>query len=142
MRRSSISASLRRRVAQTFQFRCAYCQTAARIIGPLLEIDHIEPEAAGGTSDEDNLCLFCPLCNSRKSDRREAADPESGELCALFHPRTQIWSEHFVWANGGAVIRGKTPIGRATVALLDMNAPDIAAARRLWTSVGWHPPSQ
>ena len=45
----AISAALRRRVAQAARFRCGYCLTAQRIIGPLLEIDHIVPEAQGGT---------------------------------------------------------------------------------------------
>src|SRR5437764_1015296 len=36
-----ISAALRQRVAETARFRCGYCLTSQRIIGPLLEIDHI-----------------------------------------------------------------------------------------------------
>ena len=74
---SYISGALRQRAAAAAYFRCGYCLTSQRIIGPLLEIDHIVPEARGGTSDEENLWLACPMCNSHKADRQEAIDPES-----------------------------------------------------------------
>jgi hypothetical protein len=41
----AVSTALRQRVAEAARFRCGYCLTAQRIIGPLLEIDHIVPEA-------------------------------------------------------------------------------------------------
>jgi len=141
MPRQHISRAQRLRVAAAALNRCAYCHTAERIIGPFLEIDHIVPEAAGGTSTDQNLTLACPLCNSHKSDRTHAVDPETGALSPLFHPNGQVWHEHFGWTNKGAVVVGKTPVGRSTVAALDMNHPDIVATRRLWIAVGWHPPA-
>jgi 5-methylcytosine-specific restriction endonuclease McrA len=54
-----ISGALRQRVAEAVRLRCGYCLTSQRNIGPLLEIDHIIPEARGGTSDEENLWLRC-----------------------------------------------------------------------------------
>jgi len=135
-----IPAALRQRVAETARFRCGYCLTSQRIIGPLLEIEHIIPEALGGPSDEDNLFLACPLCNSHKSQRIDAVDPESLMIVPLFNPRVELWSEHFEWIEDVTVIRGKTSKGRATVAALNMNHPDIVAARRLWVMAGWHPP--
>jgi hypothetical protein len=72
----------------------------------------------------------------------EALDPLSGELAALFNPRQQHWNEHFRWGEDGTEIIGLTPIGRATVAALRMNNLEIVAARRLWVSVGWWPPSE
>jgi len=83
MSSSYISAALRQRVAETARFRCGYCLASQRIIGPLLELDHIVPEAHGGTSDEENLFLACPMCNSHKADRREAVDPESAGIPLL-----------------------------------------------------------
>ena len=135
-----IPAALRQRVAESARFRCGYCLTSQRVIGPLLEIDHIVPQARGGTHDEDNLFLACPMCNSHKADRIEAVDPKSAAAVPLFDPRTEQWAGHFEWTEGGTVIRGKTPKGRATVAALNMNHPDIVAARRLWVIAGWHPP--
>lgn len=136
-----ISIALRRRVAETARWRCGYCQTSQHIIGPLLEIDHIIPEARGGTHAENNLFLACPMCNGYKADRQEAPDPESGVVVSLFNPRTELWVEHFEWIEDGAIIQGKTPAGRATVAALNMNHPDVVAARRLWVAAGWHPPT-
>jgi hypothetical protein len=80
------------------------------------------------------------MCNSHKATRHQATDPETRRIVPLFNPRTQIWAEHFEWAEEGTVIRGKTPTGRATVATLNVNHPDIVAARRLWVIAGWHPP--
>ena len=139
---SYISGALRQRVAAAAYFRCGYCLTSQRIIGPLLEIDHIIPEARDGTSDEENLWLACPMCNSHKADRQEAVDPESQVAVPLFNPRAERWDEHFEWVEAGAIIRGKTPKGRATVTALQMNHPDIVAARRLWVIAGWHPPAE
>ena len=135
-----ISSALRQRVAESFRFRCAYCHTSQRMVGPFLEIDHILPEAHGGTADEENLCLACPMCNSHKADKYEALDPESGQLVPLFNPRQDKWQEHFEWVEEATVIQGKTPIGRATVEVLQMNHPDVVAVRRLWVMAGWHPP--
>ncbi len=134
-----IAAALRLRVAETARFRCGYCLTSQRIIGPLLEIEHIIPEAKGGTADEDNLFLACPMCNSHKTDRIEAVDPESNLNVPLFNPRIDSWDEHFEWIDNGTVIHGKTPQGRATIVALNMNHPDMVAARQLWVIAGWHP---
>jgi len=135
-----IPAAVRRRVAQAARQRCGYCQTSQLVVGPLLEIDHIRPESRGGTSDESNLCLACPLCNGAKGNRAEATDPESGAVIALFNPRTDVWSEHFAWSDNGTVIRGRTATGRATVAALRLNDPDMVVTRHLWVEAGWHPP--
>ncbi len=137
-----ISAALRLRVAETARFRCGYCLTSQRIIGPLLEIEHIIPETKGGGSDEANLFLACPMCNSHKSDRTEGIDPENLTTVPLFNPRTESWHEHFEWRENGALIIGKTSKGRATVAALNMNHLDLVAARRLWVMAGWHPPKE
>jgi HNH endonuclease len=138
----TISVALRQRVAEAARFRCGYCLTARRIVGPLLEIDHIIPEARGGTSDKENLWLACPMCNSHKADRQEGPDPESRAMVPLFNPRTERWEEHFAWMEDGTIIQGKTPQGRATVAALQMNQPDVVSARRLWVMAGWHPPTE
>jgi hypothetical protein len=140
MSTARIPAALRLRIAQAARFRCGYCLTSQRIIGPLLEIDHYIPEARGGTTDEENLWLACPMCNSHKSDRIDAIDPETGVTVPIFNPCQEQWEIHFEWVEGGTVIRGKTSVGRGTVAALQVNHPDVVAARRLWVEVGWHPP--
>ncbi len=142
MSRTAIPAALRQRVAEASRFRCGYCLTSQRIIGPLLEIDHIIPEARGGSSEEANLFLACPMCNSHKGDRQEAVDPDTQLVVALFNPRTERWGDHFEWVDGGAVLKGRTARGRATVAALGMNHPAMVSTRRLWVLAGWHPPDE
>jgi len=51
-----------------------------------LEIDHIHPEAEGGTSEESNLYLACPRCNRYKARRTHAIDSVTGDLVPIFHP--------------------------------------------------------
>ncbi len=138
-RSTRIRAALRQRVCATARFRCGYCQSSQHIIGPLLEIEHIIPEAHGGSAEELNLWIACPRCNKHKSDRMEGIDPLDGSIVRFFNPRTDHWQEHFEWIELGAMVQGKTPIGRATAHALDMNNLDIVAARRLWIAAGWHP---
>jgi hypothetical protein len=48
-------------------------------------------------------------------------------MVRLFHPWLDLWTEHFAFE--GAVIVGLTPIGRATVQVLAMNAEDLLIFR-------------
>jgi hypothetical protein len=107
-----------------------------------LEIEHIIPRTSGGSSDEQNLWLSCPLCNRAKGARISGIDPLTGASEALFNPRTQRWSEHFAWSSDGLRIVGLTATGRATVAALHLDDdPDAIAVRGYWIIAGWHPPS-
>jgi hypothetical protein len=106
-----------------------------------LEIDHIVPLAKGGTDEESNLWLACPVCNGHKSDKTEAIDPLSGMTVPLFNPRGSSWWEHFAWAEDGLRILGTTTIGRATVVALRLSDdPDALTVRSFWVVAGWHPP--
>ena len=118
-------------------YRCEYCQTAQRVIGQAMHVEHIDP--AGG-DHPDNLCLSCSSCNLSKGTATSAPDPDTGEVAALFNPRTQAWSDHFEWQQDGKRVRGLTPTGRATVARLKMNLLRIVEARAIWIMAGVHPP--
>jgi 5-methylcytosine-specific restriction endonuclease McrA len=107
-----------------------------------MEVDHLIPEARGGSTAESNLWLACPDCNGAKGDRTTALDPTTGEMVSLFNPRRDRWSEHFSWTEDGGTIVGRTPIGRATVLALRMNRPLVVRARRLWARIGVHPPGE
>jgi 5-methylcytosine-specific restriction endonuclease McrA len=108
-----------------------------------LEIEHIIPLAKGGSDDELNLWLACPICNSHKSDKTDAVDPETGTIVPLFNPRLQQWSDHFNWAPDGIRIVGTTPVGRATVVALHLSDdPDALEVRSYWVLAGWHPPTE
>jgi len=106
-----------------------------------LEIDHIIPVAAGGSSEEDNLWLACPRCNVYKGDQTSVWDGETGESAPIFDPRRQRWDDHFAWQQGGLIIAGLTPTGRATVEALQMNNAFVVRSRRVWIVWGWHPPT-
>ena len=134
-----VGQALRRLVAERARNRCEYCQTAQLIVVEM-EVDHITPEAAGGATDLDNLCLTCVGCNGFKLAFQTGTDPETGEEVSLFHPRRQRWDEHFGWGADGAEVVGLTAAGRATIVRLRMNRDRMVAARRLWVEAGWHPP--
>jgi hypothetical protein len=135
-----VPAELRRQVRQDAGDRCGYCLSAEHFLGVALELEHLLPESAGGKSERHNLWLACRRCNAFKSDRSLASDPSSSETVPLFHPRHDIWSEHFRWSLDGTRIIGLTPIGRATVEALQLNHSLIVATRELWVRAGVHPP--
>jgi hypothetical protein len=43
-----ISPKLRERVAEQARYRCGYCQSAEKIIGLPMEMDHLIPQVLGG----------------------------------------------------------------------------------------------
>jgi HNH endonuclease len=141
MPREYIPVAVDRRVREAARNRCGYCLSPQHLVMARLEIEHIIPVSQDGTSDESNLWLCCPLCNKAKSDRIVGTDTESGQEVPLFNPRTQNWHEHFLWSPDGLRILGKTAIGRATVALLNLDSdPDAILVRSYWVEAGWHPP--
>jgi hypothetical protein len=141
MSKANIPLIVRQRVEAAARHQCGYCQTQAAIIGMPLEIDHLLPEALGGSSEEANLWLACPRCNLYKGAQTGAIDEVTGEWTPLFNPRLQPWHEHFSWIQGGLYIVGQTPVGRVTVMALQMNNPFVVRARYLWISWNEHPPA-
>ena len=135
-----IPPARRQLVIERAKHPCEYCQTQELVVGMALEIEHIIPEVAGGSSDETNLCLACPSCNRYKGRRTNAVDEETGDAVSFFHPRQQEWQAYFSWEQNGLYLVGLTPSGRATIAALQMNNPFIVRSRRAWIAAGWHPP--
>jgi hypothetical protein len=64
----------------------------------------------------------CSFCNLHKGSNLAGYDPETGALTELFHPRRDEWAEHFFWE--GMIIVGRTPMGRTTVEVLQLNSED------------------
>ncbi|WP_017298892.1 HNH endonuclease [Nodosilinea nodulosa] len=135
-----ISSALQRQIRDRFANCCAYCRTAEALTVTTFEFEHIVPLSADGTTDFENLCLACPTCNRHKANRQTAIDPESQAVAPLFHPQQQSWSDHFAWNADTTEIIGLTAIGRATVAMLKMNRPQMSRVRRMWVKLGEHPP--
>jgi hypothetical protein len=140
MTRMASPVALYRLIAERDYHRCAYCLTTEENCGLQMHVDHIIPDAAGGTSAADNLCLACFSCDVHKSAQQSGADPVAGETVPLFHPLRQRWTEHFTWDESNTQIIGLTPCGRATVAALHVNNPAVVRARRRWVAAGWHSP--
>lgn len=137
-----VPADLRRRVREHFFECCAYCLTAENLSVATFEVEHIIPRAAGGPTVLANVCLACPSCNRFKRDRITAVDPITQSEVPLFHPQRDAWAEHFAWSAEATEIVPLTAIGRATLALLRMNRPQLMRVRRLWVTMGEHPPQQ
>ena len=140
MSKTRIPETLRRLIVEQFQSRCAYCQTQQQISGVRLTVDHIIPEALGGKTVENNLCLACWDCNLYKAARIAVFNDVSQKAVRFFHPQNQCWSEHFGWSSDGSLVIDKTTVGRVAIVALRMNRAELTLSRKLWTEVGWHPP--
>ncbi|MFN8372091.1 MAG: HNH endonuclease [Anaerolineae bacterium] len=137
---SSIPQVTRQRLMEQARYRCGYCQAQQQYLNLTLEIEHIQPQAKGGTDEETNLWIACRACNSHKGEQTHALDPITNRLIALFNPRLQNWHEHFTWSDDKTLIIGVTPCGRATIEALQMNHKLAVEVRGHWVHVGWHPP--
>jgi len=92
MKRKSISKKLRFEVYKRDKFTCQYCGKKAPDI--ILNIDHIEPVASGGTNEILNLITSCFECNNGKSDilleDHQVMDKQRQQLENLQERREQI----------------------------------------------------
>ena len=94
-----------------------------------MQIEHIVARKRLGSDALENLALACIDCNLCKSSNLAGLDPLSGVLTELFHPRRQVWSDHF--QRQGPLIVGVTAIGRTTVQVLQMNSDEQISLRQL-----------
>jgi hypothetical protein len=127
-----MDARTKRQVQERAGNRCEYCGLH-QIHSPLaaLQIEHITPRKHRGDDSLENLALACIDCNLAKGPNLAGLDPDTGLLCGLFNPRHDVWAEHF--EINGALIVGKSAIGRTAVAVLNMNSDDQVALRQLLT---------
>src|ERR1700722_17991224 len=98
---------------------CEYCRLPAEFVNAPFQIDHVVAHKHGGQTVSENLALSCFRCNSHKGPNIAGIDPQSGRVSRLFHPRRDRWTNHFVW--NGAMLVGRTAIGRTTIDVLWMN---------------------
>jgi hypothetical protein len=131
---------LRRLVHDRAQGICEYCRSQASFSPQPFSVEHITPRSAGGDTTADNLALSCQGCNGHKYTKQHAADPLTGQVVALFHPRIQIWDNHFAWSSETTIVVGLTPVGRATVEALRMNRPELVNLRAVLYIAQKHPP--
>ena len=115
-----MDAATREIVRRRANWHCEYCllsqETAAFVP---FHIEHIVARQHGGSDATDNLALACFHCNVHKGTNLTGIDSQSGQIVPLFHPRREIWAEHFQMS--GTLIVGTSATGRVTVDLLQMN---------------------
>lgn len=126
-------------VAARAEYRCEYCHAPESVANFPFEIEHVVPTAHEGPNTGDNYALSCRSCNAHKSARTVGRDPEGEMVTRLFHPRQDTWEQHFRVDVGTALLEGLTPLGRATIACLNMNSPAQRAARPQWVRLNLFP---
>jgi hypothetical protein len=104
------------------------------------ELEHVIPRKHGGTNAFGNLAYACPNCNRHKGTDLASIDRVTSRtrLVRLFNPRRHSWDYHF--AFDGPRVVGRTPIGRVTVNVLNMNDPDMVDVRAALIAEGVFPP--
>jgi hypothetical protein len=133
----AIPPTLRHLVIERAQGRCEYCRIHQDVSIYRHEIDHIIAQKHGGQTSADNLALACLPCNRSKGSDLTTFDPVSNDVVLLFNPRRQSWIDHFTL--DGPHIIGLTPIGRATVLLLRLNAPSRILQRQVLLAQNQYP---
>jgi hypothetical protein len=102
-KRVPISNRLRFDVFKRDSFKCQYCGKSAPDV--ILEVDHINPVAAGGDNNITNLITSCWTCNSGKSDKllseNATVTKQKAQLDELNEKRVQLemlsdWREELI----------------------------------------------
>jgi len=131
---SDVSENLRRLVAERAGYRCEYCLLPEAFALHRHEPDHIVPRQHDGATEPSNLALACLRCNRHKGPNVGSIDPITASLVPLFNPRTQEWRSHFEW--DGVAVRPLTAVGRVTIRVLQLNAPDRLEERQRLFDLG------
>jgi hypothetical protein len=122
-----MTAKTREEVRRQAGGKCEYCHLPERFSPLRFQVDHVVAKKHRGGEEIDNLAWSCADCNAHKGADLSSVNPETGRLERLFNPRTDHWAEHFSWEHG--LLRAKTPVGRVTVALLQINRVERVALR-------------
>lgn len=106
---------------------CEYCHIPEAAFRRAFHVEHVIARQHGGATELGNLALACWMCNLKKGPNLTGIDPQTGRVTPLFNPRSDRWADHFSFSIGSAIARGievraLTATGRATVAVLGMNA--------------------
>ncbi len=141
MANPSISPAIRHQVYERASGCCEYCKNQQAYSTAPFSVEHIWPVSKQGDNNSENLALSCPACNGHKYNKQAALDTLTRKMVPLFHPRTQIWEEHFVWDENFTQILGITPTGRATVKCLKMNRLESINLRTVLVAFDKHPPA-
>jgi hypothetical protein len=130
-----MDAQLRRFVRQRAGNRCEYCRLSQEHdrFHPF-HVEHIIARQHRGSDEAENLALACHQCNLHKGTNLSSFDPDTNEIVRLFHPRRDCWADHF--KLDGPLLVGRTPTGRTTAWLLQMNSDERLEWRRVLLALG------
>lgn len=129
-----IPIALRRQVYERAKGCCEYCLIPDLAAFSAHEIDHIIAEKHGGLTEAENLALSCTLCNKHKGSDLTSIDPETSQIVTLYHPRQDLWHEHFQLKEAEFVPLSAK--GRVTIRLLQLNRRDRVEERQLLLQAG------
>lgn len=141
MKKRKIPKRLQQLVSERAQFCCEYCLSQEAYSPDPFSNEHIIAEVLGGPSTEDNLARACQGCNNLKHIKVTGIDPITWQEAPLFHPRQDAWHEHFAWQQDLIELVGLTAKGRATVAALKLNRPNVMNLRVVMLLAEKHPPA-
>ena len=130
--------SLLQQVWQRALSTCEYCRMPQQHDLLTFQVDHIIARKHHGTDELENLALACYACNNHKGPNIAGLDSETGAVVRLFHPRQDLWRDHFRWQD--AVLVGHTSIGRVTIDVLAINLPHRPRLRQMLILEGVFPP--
>lgn len=134
---ADMDAAIEQAVRLRAKHLCEYCHFPEAFSELPFHLDHIIARQHGGRAEAENLALACCYCNRYKGPNLSGIDPDSKEITPLFHPRRDVWREHFLW--DGARLAGRTATGRATMQTLRLNREDAVAVRLLLMQEGVYP---
>jgi HNH endonuclease len=106
---------------------CEYCRLPQRFSRLIFTVNHVIAKQHQGPTTESNLALACAFCNRHKGPNIAGIDPLTKQMNRLFHPRRDVWPEHFRW--NGPVLFGLTEVARTTIAVLAIDHPAQIAIR-------------
>ena len=118
---------------------CEYCLCQAAFSPDPFVIEHIIPISKQGSHELSNLAFSCQGCNNHKYTATTGIDPVTGSKIDLYHPRKDVWEDHFEWTQDFSIILGKTPKGRATIERLNLNRAGVVNLRKVLRQFGKHP---
>lgn len=128
---------IKEEVRQRAAGQCEYCRLPeAHVLTPF-QVEHVIAKQHRGRDDLNNLAYACLRCNLHKGPNLAGIDPRTKKLTRLFNPRRHRWARHFYWQ--GAVLVGKSAVGRTTVEVLAMNDPARIALRQELMDQGLFP---
>ena len=108
--------------------RCEYCHLPEPHVATPFHVEHVIAQQHRGSDALSNLANSCIRRNLHKGPNLTGIDPKSKRLTRLFNPRKGSWKKHFRF--DGAILVGKTAVGRTTIDVLCMNDPARVALRQ------------